>query len=180
MSDKLKYEEDAMNMRMTMKQEEMNRTKQFEERIELLQTSRNDVQIKATKQSAEISDLQTRLGNSERENESWKRQCEHLKQQIDDRETELRNEANKARLEIENERRESMELKEKIADLERKNSEQEKRAKENLVAKETEISFLKTQLANKEDEIKRNRNDEIKRTEMLENALQSYLASARK
>ena len=67
MSEKLKAEEELMNLRMTLKQEEMNRSRQFEERIELLQSARNEIQIKNTKQNAELSDLQSRLSNSERE-----------------------------------------------------------------------------------------------------------------
>ena len=169
-----------MNTKMQMKQEEMNRSRQFEERIEVLQAGRNDLQIKVTKQNADISDMQSRLASSEREAESLKRQCNDLKQAMDSRDTELQNERKNARLEIESERKNSLQLRNKLAEIELRLSEQEKRAKDDLAHKDVEISYLKSQLADKEQEIARNRNDEIRRTELLETALQGYLDSARK
>eukprot|EP00794_Sanderia_malayensis_P003433 gene3433-3928_t len=180
MGDKLKAEEDSMNLRMTLKQEEMNRSRQFEERIEILQSARNELQIKNTKQSAEISDLQSRLGNNERETESLKRQCDHLKQQIDSKEAELRSEANKAKLEMDNAKRLLAQLQDKISDLEMKHSELEKRNKESLLSRDRDITYLRTQITNKDDELSRNRADEIKRAEVLENALQAYISNTKK
>ena len=180
LTEKLKFEEEMLNMKMLAKQEEMNRSRQFEERIEVVQASRNEFQTKATRQSSEISDLQSRLTSSEREVESLKRQCESLKQQIESKDEEMRDGNNRLRLEIDKERRTTSELREKIAEQERALAEQEKKARDELTSKEMEIATLKNEVRSKDDEIARNKNDELKRTELLENALQSYIASARK
>jgi len=180
LTEKLKFEEEMLNMKMLAKQEEMSRSRQFEERIEVLQASRNEFQTKATRQSSEISDLQSRLTSGEREVDSLKRQCESLKQQIESKEEEMRDGNNKLRLEIDKERRTNSELRDKIAELERALVEQERKARDEIASKEMEIATLKNQVRSKDDEIARNKNDELKRTEMLENALQSYIASAKK
>ena len=180
LTEKLKFEEEMLNMKMLAKQEEMNRSRQFEERIEVVQASRNEFQTKATRQGSEISDLQSRLTSSEREVESLKRQCESLKQQMESKDEEMRDGNNRLRLEIDKERRTTSELRDKIAEQERALAEQEKKARDELTSKEMYIATLKNEVRSKDDEIARNKNDELKRTELLENALQSYIASARK
>lgn len=180
LSEKLKCDEEILNIKMRMKQDEMNRSRQFEERIEVLQASRNEFQTKVTKQNADLSDLQSRLTNSEREVESLKRQCETLKQQIESKEAEMRTESSKFRSEIEKQRQTNSELRDKVAEFERRLLEQEKQAKDGIASKEMEIISLKAQLRSKDEEIDRSKKDESKRAEILEHALQSYIASARK
>ncbi len=73
-----------------------------------------------------------------------------------------------------------MQLKDKISELEMRNGELEKRSRDSIASRDNEISYLKTQIASKDEEMARNRVDEIKRAEMLENALQTYIASTKK
>ena len=55
----------------------------------------------------------------------------------------------------------------------------ESQLRELRTTKESEIVKLQEQLKSKEDEIKRNRDDELRRASILESALQTYISSAR-
>ncbi|XP_032228433.2 leucine-rich repeat-containing protein 45 [Nematostella vectensis] len=178
-SSKLKADEDLMNAKTKLKQEELVRSRQYDERIHLLQTSFEELQLQSTKQQSKISELQSQLSAITRENEINKRQLETMKQQLDQKESEYRNEVNRSRLELDSERKTQSELRDRILSLENQINSEAKRHRDILAQKESELSFVSEQLRTRESEIKRNQEEEVKRAEMLEKAIYSYVSSTK-
>ena len=178
-SEKLKYEEELMNLRTTFKQEEMMKLKQYEERLDLLVRTKDELQSKVSKLSIQLTESDTQLLNCQKELETNKRQYEQYQQLLNQRDLEHRNEMNRVRLETDGEKRVNSDLNKKIQNLESKNQDLESQLRELRRTKESEIVKLQEQLKSKEDEIKRIRDDELRRASILESALQTYISSAR-
>lgn len=178
-SIKLHGDEELMNVKAQMKQDEIMRSKQYEERINLIQASRDELQSQCTRQLAQISELQTQVANSTRECESQKRQVDTLRQQMEQKDFEHNKEATRLKLELDAERKNAGDLREKVSNLEEKLAEEAKRLREAMAAKESEIKFLNDQLKNKDSELKRHHDEELKRAEMLEKAIYSFVSSTR-
>lgn len=176
---KLKADEDLMNTKSKLKQEELSRAKQYDERIGILQLSRDDLQAQTTKQLTQITELQTQLSNSLRECDSHKRQCDTLKQQIEQREADYRSEASRTRNELDARRKTENELRDRVSSLESRITEMVKKHQESLAAKEHEVERCSERLKSKENDLKRMREDEMKRAELLEKAIYSYVSSAK-
>ena len=179
MNDKLRFEEESLSQRAKWKQEEMAKTKQYEDRIDLMLRGKDELQTKLSKLSVEMAETQTQLTSSQKECEASKRQCEHLQQLMNQRDLEHRNESNRAKLEVDSERRVNAELKDKVASQEIKIQELRSQMKDMQSEKESEKSRLQEQLRAREDELKRGREEELRRAGMLETALQSYISSTR-
>lgn len=178
-STKLKADEDLMNCKARLKQEELLRSKQYEERISMLQVSRDDVQTQNTKQLSQLTELQTQSSCVSRECESLKRQANSLKQELEQRDTEHRNEVVHLRTELDNGRKVQHDLRDKISSLEADNIEMSRRHKGALSAKDSEAAFLNEQLRSKENELRRTHEDEMKRADLLEKAIYTYVSSTR-
>lgn len=176
---KLKADEELMNTKSKLRQDEMLRAKQYDDRIGIIQLSRDDLQAQSTKQLSQITELQSQLSNAVRECDSQKRHCDSLKQQIEQRESDFRAEANRARDDLDTKRKTEIELRDRISSLECRIVEMEKKHKESLVAKENELERCNELLKNKGNELKRLRDDEVKRAELLEKAIYSYVSSAK-
>ena len=176
---KLRADEELMNTKSKLRQEEMMRAKQYDERISILQLSRDELQTQTTKQLSQITDLQSQLSNSSRECDSAKRQIDALKQQLEQREVEYRNEVGRARSELDSGRKTESELRDRISSLESKMTDLTRRHQEAITAKEKEVEFCNDHLKSKENELKRMREDEVKRAELLEKAIYSYVSSAK-
>lgn len=179
MKIKLEADEQLMHMKAKLKQEEMIRTQQYEERIALIQSSRDDLQAQTMKQLTEISQMQTQLSSLTRDNESQKRQIDTLKQQMDQKDSEYRQEISHLKMELDATRKDAMEQKTNVSNLEDKLNETNKKHRDTLNQKDKEISFLNEQLRNKENELKRHHDEEIKRAEMLEKAIYSFVSSTK-
>lgn len=178
-SIKLQGDEELMNVKSQLKQDEIMRSKQYEERINLIQASRDELSSQCTRQLAQISDLQSQVATSTRECESQKRQIDTLRQQMEKKDFEHNQEATRLKLELDAERKNTGDLREKVSKLEDKLAEEAKRHRESLTAKESEIKFLNDQLKNKDSELKRHHDEELKRAEMLEKAIYSFVSSTR-
>jgi len=179
MNDKLRFEEESLSQRAKWKQEEMAKTKQYEDRIDLMLRGKDELQTKLSKLSVEIAETQTQLTSSQKECEATKRQSEQLQQLMNQRDLEHRNESNRAKLEVDSERRVNAELKDKVASQEIKIQEIRSQMKDMQAEKESEKTRLQEQLRSREDELKRGREEELRRAGMLETALQSYISSTR-
>jgi len=179
MNDKLRFEEENLSQRAKWKQEEMAKTKQYEDRIDLMLRGKDELQTKLSKLSVEMAETQTQLTSSQKECEATKRQCEQLQQLMNQRDLEHRNESNRAKLEVDSERRVNAELKDKVASQEIKIQEIRSQMRDMQTEKESEKSRLQEQLRTREDELKRGREEELRRAGMLETALQSYISSTR-
>ena len=179
MNDKLRFEEESLSQRAKWKQEEMAKTKQYEDRIDLMLRGKDELQTKLSKLSVEMAETQTQLTSSQKECEATKRQSEQLQQLMNQRDLEHRNESNRAKLEVDSERRVNAELKDKVASQEIKIQEIRSQMKDMQAEKESEKTRLQEQLRSREDELKRGREEELRRAGMLETALQSYISSTR-
>jgi len=179
LTDKLRFEEESLSQRAKWKQEEIAKSKQYEDRIDLLLRGKDDLQAKLSKVSVELAETHTQLTSSQKDHEASKRQCEHLQQLMSQRDLEYRNENNRVKLEVDSERRVNAELKDKVASQDIKIQEIRSQMKDMQSEKEAEKTRLQDLLRAKEDEMKRTREEELRRAGMLETALQSYISSTR-
>lgn len=178
-SIKLSSEEELRNTKTRFKQDEITRCRQYDEQISQLQQSQSELQIQNTKQLAQNTDLQSQLNTANRDNEMLKRQVESLKQQLEHKDTDYRNEVNRSRLELDSERKAQAELRDRISDLEDKISQMSRRHKDAMSIKDNELEQLNEQLRCKENDIKKIHEEELKRAELLEKAIFSYVSSAK-
>ena len=178
-SDKLRAEEDMLSMHSKWKQDEHLKNKQYDERINMMQSMKDELNQKCSKLNMQLSESQTQLCSCQKELENASRQVEQQKLLLEQKETEMRNEINRARIEFDNERRSHAESKDKVSVLERNIQDLNMRSKETVTAKDTEIASLKGQLQSRESEIDRIRDDELRRASILENALQTYIMGVR-
>lgn len=176
---KLEADEQLMHAKTKLKQEEMIRTQQYEERIALIQSSRDDLQAQSIKQLTEISQMQTQLSSITRENESQRRQLDTLKQQMDQKDSEYRQETSHLRMELDSARKDAAEQRNTVSLLEDRSNEANKKHRDALSQKDKEISLLNDQLRSKENELKRHQDEEIKRAEMLEKAIYSFVSNTK-
>jgi len=179
MNDKLRFEEESLAQRAKWKQEEIAKSKSYEERIDLLIRGKDDLQERLSKLSIEHTETNTQLTSSRKDNEASKRQYEQSQQLMNQRDLEYRNESNRTKLELDSERRVNAELKDKVASQEMKIQDMRSQMKDIQTEKETEKNRLQDQLRTKDDELKRSREEELRRAGLLETALQSYISSTR-
>lgn len=178
-SIKLTSDEELRNTKTRLKQEEITRSRQYDEHISQVQASQNELQLQNTKMLAQVTDLQSQLNTASRDNEMSKRQAETLKQQLERRDADYRNEVSRSRLELDSERKTQAELRDRISELEDKISEMTRRHKDAMTTKDNQIEQLNEQLRAKENDIKRIHDDEMRRAELLEKAIYSYVSSTK-
>lgn len=178
-SVKLSSDEELRNTKTRLKQDEIARTRQYDEHISQIQQSQSELQIQNTKQLAQITDLQSQLNTVNREGEMLKRQVESLKQQLERKDTDYRNEVNRSRIELDSERKTQAELRDRISELEDKISEMSRRHKDAMSIKDNELEQLNEKLRSKENDIRKMHDEELKRAELLEKAIFSYVSSTK-
>ena len=176
---KLRADEDLMNCKARLKQEELLRSKQYEERISMLQASRDDVQGQNTKQLSQLNDLQTQNSSMIRECESLKRQVDSLKQELEQKDRDHRDDVTRFKSELDNGRKTQHELQDKITRLDADIQESGRHHKDTLSAKDNEIAVLNEKLRSKENELRKTHEEEVRRAEMLEKAMYAYVSSTR-
>merc|ERR1712124_122083 len=127
-----------------------------------------------------------KLVSHQKDIENYKQVIVQNQESANHRDQEHRNEINKLRNEIDQEKRECRNLRGNVDDAEKKYADVQcemthmRTVKDSEIAiKENEILSLKEVVKNQEDEIKRIRQEELNRSNMLESALQTYILSAR-
>lgn len=178
-SIKLSSDEELRNTKTRLKQDEIARSRQYDEHISQIQQSQSELQIQNTKQLTQITDLQSQLNTVNRESEMLNRQVESLKQQLERKDTDYRNEVNRSRIELDSERKTQAELRDRISDLENKLSEMSRRHKDAMSIKDNELEQLTEKLRSKENDIRKMHDEELKRAELLEKAIFSYVSSTK-
>lgn len=178
-SIKLSSDEELRNTKTRLKQDEIARSRQYDEHISQIQQSQSELQIQNTKQLTQITDLQSQLNTANRDSELLKRQVESLKQQLERKDADYRNEVNRSRLELDSERKTQAELRDRISDLEDKLSEMSRRYKDAMSIKDNELEQLNEKLRGKENDIRKMHDEELKRAELLEKAIFSYVSSTK-
>lgn len=183
---KLKQDEDMVAQRARWKQDEVFKCKQFEDRIDMLVTAKDELQSKVSKLSINENEVQSKLVLHLKEIDNYKLLVSQQQEASLQRDSDHRNEINKLHVEIDNEKRECRNLRNKVDDLEHKGIDLQSEMKQlrtlkdgEICSKETEMFTLKELVKSKEDEIRKMHQDELTRSNMLESALQTYILSAR-
>jgi len=186
MNNKLMFDEELGNQRSRWKQEDAFKSKQYEERIDILVASKDELQSKISKLMIQETETHAKLVSHQKDIENYKQVIVQNQESANHRDQEHRNEINKLRNEIDQEKRECRNLRGNVDDAEKKYADVQcemthmRTVKDSEIAiKENEILSLKEVVKNKEDEIKRIRQEELNRSNMLESALQTYILSAR-
>ncbi|XP_068755458.1 leucine-rich repeat-containing protein 45-like [Montipora capricornis] len=176
---RLTSEEELRNTKTRLKQEEIARSRQYDEHISQVQASQNELQLLNTKQLAQIAELQSQLNTINRDNEVFKRQVDSLKQQLELRDADFKSEVSRSRLELDAERKTQADLRDKIADLEDKISEMTRKHKEAMIMKDNQLEQLNEKMRAKENDIRTMQEEEMRRAELLEKAIYSYVSSTK-
>lgn len=176
---RISSDEELRNTKTRLKQDEITRSRQYDEHISQIQQSQSELQIQNTKQLTQITDLQSQLNSANRDNDVFRRQIETLKQQVEQKDADYRTEVNRSRIELDSERKTQSELRDKISDLESRMMEMTRRHRDAIGIMESELEHLKEQLRCKDNEIKRIHDEEMKRAELLEKAIYSYVSSTK-
>ncbi|XP_064621256.1 leucine-rich repeat-containing protein 45-like [Lineus longissimus] len=181
-ADRLQNEEHLMITKQKIRQEEEQRCKQYEEKIRLLQQSKDETQSHANMLSGTVQDLQSKNSGLVLENEALKRKIEGFQNELAGKNSEMMTEVGKVRLEmaqrmnkLEAENQTQSELRDKMHNLDQQLTEQTVRNRDAIHAKEREITELQERLKSKETEIQRMREDEAQRASVLQQAILNYV-----
>lgn len=183
MTDKLQAEENINIVKLKVKSEEEARMKQLEEKLRVLQISKDDLQSHHNQQQTLIKELTSKNSSLTLEVESYKRRIEELSEEVNNKNVHTMQEVGKVRIELqgtlgklENERVVQKELREKLAEADTKLSEQIMKHRETIDSKEREIMSLQEKLRARESELARAREDEMQRAQILQNAVMNYVS----
>ena len=125
------------------------------------------------------TEMQSQLSSITRESESQKRQIDTLKHQMQQKDSEYRQEISHLKLELDVAKRDIGEQRSTVSNLEDRLTEASKKHREAINQKDKEILFVNDQLRSKENELKRHQDEELKRAEMLEKAMYSFVSNTR-
>lgn len=185
-NEKLKWEEQLVSVRTQLKQEENSKSDRYEERIAQIMHAKDELHATLGKMQTHETDIQSKLVAYQKDVDSLKQTISQNQDASVQREQEHRKEVNKLLLDIDAQKRKGEDLCAKldtaektIKDLHTDVEQQRNMRINDLATKEKEINSLRESVRMKEDEIRRNHQDELNRTAMLESAFQSYILSAR-
>lgn len=183
MTDKLQAEENISIAKQKVKQEEEARMKQLEEKLRVLQISKDELQSHHNQQQTLISEFTSKNSSLTLEVESYKRRIEELSEEVNNKNVYTMQEVGKVKIELqgavtklENERSMQKELREKLAESDNKLSEQMMKHREMIDSKEREIMQLQERLRAREGELARAREEEMQRAQILQNAVMNYVS----
>ncbi|CAL1532646.1 unnamed protein product [Lymnaea stagnalis] len=183
-SDKLNAEEQLSSVKHRLKSEEEQRHIQLEEKIRVLQTSKDELKSHCSQQTATLSQLQHRNSNLQIEVENLRRQMEEVNQELAQKNNytmaevaKVQVELNKSQSKLDQERAVHSELREKLASVDSQMSEQMLRHRRQMEEKEKEIVVLEEKLKGRELELVRLREEEAQRVQVLQSAILNYVGS---
>ena len=179
LSDKLKHEEDLLIQRAKFNQEEAIKLKQHEDRINFLMNAKDELQNKLSAVSATFTHSENQLKCCLKELEAHKLQNEQQQEILNQKDLQYRGEVNRLNLLNDSEKRANIEYKEKINNLEIKLQGLLSDMQLLHSSKDKEIHQLKDLIKKKDEEIKRTREDELRRINLLESAMQTYIISSK-
>ncbi|KAK7005347.1 leucine-rich repeat-containing protein 45 [Biomphalaria glabrata] len=181
-SDKLNAEEQLQTLKHRLKSEEEQRHVQLEEKIRVLQTSRDELQSLTNQQVATISQLQHKNSNLQMEVDNLRRQMEELNQELAQKNNytmaevgKVKAELNKLQNKLDQERSVQSELREKLATVDSQMSEQMLKHRRQMEEKEKEVVLLEEKLKGRELELVRLREEEAQRVQVLQSAILNYV-----
>ncbi|PIK41026.1 hypothetical protein BSL78_22130 [Apostichopus japonicus] len=182
LAERLNFEEQLMHTKQKVKEEEQQRSRQLEDRLRMVQLSKDELQQQYSQQSHQISELQARLTNSSVEVEALKRKLDELTQELAGKNNET--EAVIGRLEQQYKRQvgrlegqvlEMEQVKDKYLRIQQEITEQSRKHQTELSHKEGEILSLQDQIRRLEFDMVQARDDETQRASALQAAISSYV-----
>ncbi|XP_071814892.1 leucine-rich repeat-containing protein 45-like [Apostichopus japonicus] len=182
LAERLNFEEQLMHTKQKVKEEEQQRSRQLEDRLRMVQLSKDELQQQYSQQSHQISELQARLTNSSVEVEALKRKLDELTQELAGKNNET--EAVIGRLEQQYKRQvgrlegqvlEMEQVKDKYLRIQQEITEQSRKHQTELSRKEGEILSLQDQIRRLEFDMVQARDDETQRASALQAAISSYV-----
>jgi chromosome segregation ATPase len=178
-SNKLKAEEDVFNIKTQHKHEQLQCSKQYDERISALQTSRDEQHVQLSKYLNQIAELQKELNLKGKELSELKEERDAATKELHRKESDYRTETSRLKMDLESEKKTQDNLRDKISSLESNTKENVRKHKDFIANKDREIECLEEKLQAREIDLKRQREDEIRRADLLESAIFTYVNSTR-
>ncbi|XP_005091949.1 leucine-rich repeat-containing protein 45 [Aplysia californica] len=186
MADKLNAEEQTSSLKHRLKSEEEQRHVQLEEKIRVLQTSKDELQSHCNQQTASLTQLQHKNSNLQLELENMKRQMDEMAQEVSEKNSytmsevgKVKVELNKSQAKLEQERSTQAELREKLSTVDSQMSEQLLKHRQAMEEKEKEIVTLQEKMKGRDLELVRMREEESQRVQILQSAILNYVGSNR-
>ncbi|CAG5118681.1 unnamed protein product [Candidula unifasciata] len=183
-ADKLNAEEQIASIKHRLKSEEEQRHVLLEEKIRVLQISRDELQSHCNQQTATITQLQHKNSNLQLEIEALHRQRDELNQELAQKSNYTMAEVEKVKVELtrcqnklDQERATQAELRDKLASVDSQMSEQMLKYRKVVEEKEREIVLLEEKLKGRELELVRIREEEAQRVQALQSAILNYVGS---
>lgn len=183
MTDKLHAEEHISIAKQKVKSEEENRLKQLEEKLRVLQASKDELQSHSNQQQSTISELTTKVGSLSLEAETYRRRIDELNEEVSGKNVYTMQEVGKVKIELQQvmtkldgERTIQKDLREKLSETDNKLSEQMLKHREIVETKDREILSLQERLRAREGELSRAREDEMQRAQILQSAVMNYVS----
>ncbi|KAJ8318587.1 hypothetical protein KUTeg_003678, partial [Tegillarca granosa] len=168
MTDKMHHDEQLSLAKQKIVAEEDNRHKQLEDKLRVLQATKDEVQSRCSQQSSTISELQSKNSSLVLEVETMKKRVEEMNQELAEKNTVTLSEVGKVKIELnqtvnklEAERAMHAEVRDKLNDSDRKLSDS-----------------LKKKLKSRELELSNVREEEAQRAQVLQMAIMSYMNKA--
>ena len=178
-SNKLKAEEDVFNIKTQHKHEQLLSSKQYEERISALQTSRDEQHVQMSKYLNQIAELQKELNLKGKELSELKEEKDAATKELHRKESDYKTEISRLKMDLESEKNTQDNLRDKISSLESNIKENARKHKDVIASKSREIECLEEKLQARETDLKRQREDEMRRADLLESAIFTYVNSTR-
>lgn len=181
--DKLNAEEQLQSTKQRIKAEEEQRHRQLEERVRVLQTSKDELQTHCNQQASLVSELQSKNSGLTLEVENLKRRLEEMGQELAEKNNYTMAEVGKVKMELnqtltklDGERSVHSELREKLSQADRELSDQLLRHRQAMEEKDRELIAAQEKLRARDLELQRVREEEVQRAQMLQSAIMSYVS----
>lgn len=178
-SNGLKHKEEMLNTTTQLKHEQRLSSKQYEDRLNTLQNSRDELHSQANKYLAQISELQKEVGQLRKDLSDLKAERDAAENEWRQKENKNVAEVSRLRVELESEKRMKNDLEERIMNVEADTKNRERQQKDMLAEKAREIESLEQKVLARETDLKRQREDEMRRAELLQSAISTYVSSTR-
>ncbi|XP_071797513.1 leucine-rich repeat-containing protein 45-like [Asterias amurensis] len=186
LTERLGLEEQILNTRQRVKEEEHQRMKHLEDKIRLLNNAKDDLQQHHSQQMQTIAELQSKNSNYTLEVESLKRTLEELNQEVAGKNNELQAEVNRVKLnhskqlsKMEVQVQDMESLRERCSALELQLTDQTRRHRAELMDRDNELVNTRDRMRSQEIEYSRMQEEEAQRAGMLQAAISGYLVSSR-
>jgi hypothetical protein len=182
-NERLLTDEQLASAKQRIRTEEDQRRSGLEEKMKVLQASRDELQTYAAQQASLVAELQSRNSQLAIDNESLRRRITDLQQELAGKNAELTEEVARVRLDLnarierlENDRRSKEDLYSRITTLEKDSADAALRHRNALEERDRELHHLSDMLKQRETELRLMRDADTQRALVLQSAVQTYVS----